>query len=139
EEFLHGGAKAVLEDNRLADVTERFQQKAVLHITGTHPENIDIIGHHWDLTEIHDFAGDVHVVLVGDLPGDLQAFFAQALEIIGGGARFPAHAAQNTDTAFGQGSGSFVHLLHAFDSTRAADDGEFTITDLQAVGQGDDR
>ena len=46
--FFHGCAKAPLEQHGLLDLTQRPQQEAVLHVARTHPEEVNIVGHHRD-------------------------------------------------------------------------------------------
>ncbi len=124
EEFFQGGAEAAFEQDGAAAFSEGFEERVVLHIAGADLEHVGIGGDEVDVGFREDFGDDGEAGALAGKGEEAEAFFAEALELVRGGAGFEGAAAQEGRAAGGNRIGGAEDLVFGFDAAGAGDDGE---------------
>ncbi len=116
------------------------EEVVVLHVACADLEDVGVFGDEFDLIYGHDFGDDGHPGLFTGFGEDLEAFFAEALEFVGGGAGFEGSAAEGGGAGFFAGVSGFEELGAGFDGAGAGDEGDFFAAGGSAAGaaEGDD-
>ena len=129
---MQGGAHTAFEEDGLFGVGADFLEEVeVLHVARADLDDVDIV-EEFDIGEVHEFGDDGEACFAfGDLE-HAEAFCAEALEGVGGGARFEGAAAEHGGAGGFDGLGDADDLLFAFDATRACDDAECAVADFDA-------
>ena len=110
EQFLQGVGKTTLEKNGLLDLAQLLQKVKILHISGTHLNDIHILKQ-GQVADVHDFRDDGKSRGLLCLQQQLDALTLHALEGIGGGTGLECATAQNVRAGCLDGCGNLDDLL----------------------------
>jgi hypothetical protein len=140
EEFIEGGGEAALEEYGFLLIADGVEEVVVLHVAGADLEDVGVFADECDLVDGHDFGDDGEAGLFAGFGEDFEAFFAEALEFVGGGARFEGSAAQCGCARFFDFMRTLQQLLAGFDGAGAGDEADFFAAGGGAEGaaEGDD-
>jgi hypothetical protein len=115
QQLFHSGGHAALEEHGLADFAEGAEEIIILHVARADLEDIDVAEHHLHLRGVHNFADGEQIEFLRGFAHQLEAFFAHALEGVGGSARLKGAGAKDFGTGFGDGFGDGEDLLARLD------------------------
>ena len=79
---------------------DRPEQVVVLHVAGADLQHVGILADQLDLIDRHDLGDDGQTGLVAGFGEDLEAFFAEALEVVRAGAGLEGAAAEGGGAGF---------------------------------------
>ena len=130
---MNRGHHAPLQEDRLLDLSQAFQQGKVLHVACAHLQDIGIFGHQLDIVTVHHFS---HYLQSRSLPGlgkKLQTLFFQPLKTVWRSARLECAAPKDPGAALLYYVGDFQYLLARFDAARAGHDLQLFAADRDAV------
>ena len=114
-----------------------FEQAVVLHVAGADLENVGVFADDVDVFGRDDFGDNREAGFVAGRGEHFQAFFFEALESVGAGARFERAAAEGGRAGLLDRAGRADDLLFAFDGAGAGDDAECAAADGEAAGADD--
>ena len=132
DEFFQGVCQAALEQHRLFLAAHGLEQLKVLHVAGTHLDEVHIL-EQGQVLGVHDLGDDGGTGGAAGQLEQVQALAAHALEGVGRSAGLERTAAQQGSTGRLHTLGAVGDLVLALDAAGARDDGKVAAADLHAV------
>ena len=133
EPFLDAFAHSAFEQDGFATAGTGNEKLEVLGVAGTDLQEVGDFGDGIDIVLAEDFGDNFEACFPAGLVEEAQAFLAEALEFVGGGAGFVGTAAQNGGTGLADRVRGFQELTFAFNRAGAGHEGEARAADGDAA------
>jgi hypothetical protein len=127
--LLHRLRESTFEENWPSGSSNFLEQREILCISRANLQDIGVLGDQIDISGVHDFGHEQHLVLLSGSSTEFQALFAHALETVRAGSRLVRAATQDFDTFAGQERGGALELFPAFNAARSSDQGFAAVTE----------
>ena len=124
--------QAALEQHRLVLAAHGLEQLKVLHVAGTHLDQVHVL-EQGQVLGVHDLGDDGGTGGAAGQLEQVQTLAAHALEGVGGGAGLECTAAQQRSTGGLHALGAVGDLLFTFNAAGPGDDRKVAAADLHAV------
>ena len=142
EEFVESGGHAALEENGSFGTTGAFEEREVLHISGTDLDDVGVFLDEVERFVVDRFGHDAEAKLLANLREDLEAGETESLEGVRRSARLVSAAAEETNAGGLQALGDGETLLFGFNGARTGNQSDVGTANEDVArrsGNADDR
>src|SRR6478752_7270427 len=120
--FLQGCSHSALQEHRHPGSARAFQKRKVLHVSSADLNHVAVFFDEIDMRFLDGFSHNLQAELFSNGCHNFPAFFAEALERVRRGSRFPNASAEKSRTALMYDLCYGERLVAAFDRARPSYD-----------------